>query len=276
LDATLCGRSVLPNAGKPRQILALLALNAGSVLSVDTLMEEIWGQAPPRSARTTLQTYILQLRRTIDSALPAGSRRRAKEILATRHGGYLLQVEADNVDAAVYGRLSAEGNRAFERGQDKEATEAYRRALDLWRGPSLVDVRLGPYLESETARLEESRLGVLERKNEAGLRLGRHFDLLTELAWLVTRHPFHEGLYAQYMVALHRSGRSSQALDVFTLLRERLSDELGIDPSQRLRHLHRAILSGDPALDLQRPRAVTLDLLTPDHSTAGAVTLFGA
>lgn len=261
LDAELKGVPILPTAAKPRQILTLLAIYANQVLPVSALMEEIWGDAPPRSALTTLQTYILQLRRCMENALegePGGS----KELLLTRHGGYLLHAEPGSIDVHEYDRLSSLGQRAFDRGDNHEAAKLFRDALALWRGPALVDVRTGPLLEIEAMRLEESRLGVLERRNDVELRLGRHAELLTELTALTARHPLHEGLHAQSMVAFYRAGRPSAALDVFQNLRTHLVQELGIEPSQRLQRLQRAVLGSDPALDVDPGTGRVLDRFT--------------
>ncbi|MGW0313491.1 AfsR/SARP family transcriptional regulator [Streptomyces flavidovirens] len=249
LSAEIADVSIVPNAGKPRQLLALLAMNANQVLPVPTLMEEIWGADMPRSALTTLQTYILQLRRLVGSALGDDRSRAPKDILVTRHGGYLLQVPRSGVDAYEYERLAVAGRQAFDRGEFAAASAAYDEALALWRGPALVDVRIGPVLEVELARLEESRLGVLERRIEADLRLGRYDELLPELTALIGRHPLHENLHAQCMTALYRSGRQWRALEVYQGLRGRLVEELGLEPSARVRALHQAILTADPALD---------------------------
>ncbi|MBP0460095.1 AfsR/SARP family transcriptional regulator [Streptomyces montanisoli] len=261
LSADVDGRSIVPSAGKPRQILALLSLYAGQVMPVPTLMEEIWGTEMPRSALTTLQTYILQLRRLLASAYGPDPLHSSKEVLATRHGGYLLDVQPGTVDVHEYDRLVAVGAAAAARCDDAEAAARYREALSLWRGPALVDVRIGPLLEIELVRLEESRLGVLGRRIDADLRLGRHDELLAELTSLTARHPLHEGLHAQCMVALYRAGMQWRALEVYNGLRTSLADELGLDPTVRLRRLHQAILAADPALEPQQAeRRPALDL----------------
>ncbi|MFE0464056.1 BTAD domain-containing putative transcriptional regulator [Kitasatospora sp. NPDC058965] len=249
LSAHAAGGSIVPSAGKPRQVLALLALYANQVVPVPTLMEELWGADMPRSGLTTLQTYILHLRRMLGSALGPDSLYSAKEVLATRHGGYLLQIQPGAVDVHEYDRLAELGREVGQCGDDAAAAQYYREALAVWRGPALVDVRVGPVLEIELARLEESRLRVLERRIEADLRLGRHADLVPELTGLIGRHPLHEGLHAQCMAALYRSGRQWHALEVYQGLRGHLVEELGLEPSLRLRKLHQAILAGDPALD---------------------------
>ncbi|MFF5448522.1 BTAD domain-containing putative transcriptional regulator [Streptomyces sp. NPDC012888] len=250
LSAEVNGGSIVPTAGKPRQILALLALYPGRVMPVPTLMEEVWGTELPQSALTTLQTYILQLRRRLGTAMGPGVPGAAKEVLATRHGGYLLQISPESVDVHEYDRLVAEGQGAFEEGDDERAAARLRQALGLWQGPALVDVRVGPILEIEVMRLEESRLVTVERRIDVDLRLGRHAELIAELTELIARHPQHEGLHSQAMVALYRSGRQATALDVYRRLRVRLIEDLGVEPSPQLQRLHQAMLAVDPALDV--------------------------
>ncbi|WP_035847287.1 AfsR/SARP family transcriptional regulator [Kitasatospora azatica] len=252
LSAEIDGVSFVPSAGKPRQLLSLLALNANQVLPVPTLMEEIWGTEMPPSALTTLQTYILQLRRLIGAALGPDSPIDPKQVLVTRHGGYLLQVPPEAVDAYRYERLIAAGNDALDQGDDVSGSARLREAMATWRGSALVDVKIGPLLEIELVRLEESRLVALEQRIDAELRMGRHAELLTELTTLIARHPLHEGLHAQYMTALYRAGRQVRALEVYQGLRGRLVEELGLEPSTRIRQLHRAILGADPGLDAAR------------------------
>ncbi|MCF3137065.1 AfsR/SARP family transcriptional regulator [Streptomyces olivochromogenes] len=262
LNAEVNGMSIVPTAGKPRQILALLALYPGRVVPVPTLMEEIWGTDLPQSALTTLQTYILQLRRMLGTAMGPDAPGSAKDVLATRYGGYTLQVPAEAVDVYQYERLVAEGRQAFEDGEDESSAASLHEALKLWDGPALVDVRVGPILEIEVIRLEQSRLVARERRIDADLRLGRHVELIAELTDLIARHPQHEGLHSQAMVALYRSGRQAGALDVYRRLRHRLIDELGVEPSPQLQRLHQAMLAVDPRLDVAAGprRTSTFDL----------------
>ncbi|MET8844613.1 AfsR/SARP family transcriptional regulator [Streptomyces rubiginosohelvolus] len=249
LSADVNGASIVPTAGKPRQILALLAFYPGRVMPVPTLMEEIWGTEMPKSAMTTMQTYILQLRRRLGTAMGPDAPGNAKEVLATRHGGYLLQIPQESVDVHRYEQLVTAGQSAFESGDDGRAADLFRDALAVWQGSALVDVRVGPILEIEVMRLEESRLVTVERRIDADLRLGRHAELLAELTDLIARHPQHEGLHSQAIVALYRSGRQATALDVYRRLRGRLIEELGVEPSPQLQRLHQAMLTVDPALD---------------------------
>ncbi|WP_225102372.1 AfsR/SARP family transcriptional regulator [Streptomyces sp. CoH27] len=262
LNAEVNGISIVPSAAKPRQILALLALHPGRVVPVPTLMEEVWGTDLPQSSLATLQTYILQLRRMLGIAMGPDVPGSAKGVLATRYGGYLLQIPAEAVDVYRYERLVAEGRQAFESGEDAGAAALLREALALWEGQALVDVRVGPVLEIEVMRMEQSRLVAQERRIDAELRLGRHVELLAELSDLIARHPQHEGLHSQAMVALYRSGRQAAALDVYQRLRRRLVGELGVEPSPQLQRLHQAMLAFDPRLDIAAGprRTSTFDL----------------
>jgi SARP family transcriptional regulator, regulator of embCAB operon len=241
--------SLTPSASKPRQILSLLALNANRVISVATLIEEIWGDNPPRSSATTLQTYIFQLRRKLDAALARERRRTAKDVIVTRHGGYLLLAEPGDVDVHEFERLSNAARSAVDAGDDGLASDLFAQALTLWNGPPLVDVQVGRILEPEVMRLTEARIGVMEGRLTARLRMGRHAELLSELTALTAQYPMHENLCAQFMIALHRSGRSWNALESYRKLRNTMIEELGLEPSPRLRRLHRAVLAGDPLLD---------------------------
>ncbi|MEU8710113.1 AfsR/SARP family transcriptional regulator [Streptomyces sp. NPDC048565] len=247
------GVSVVPTAAKPRQILSLLALQSDRVVPVATLMEEIWGEDIPRSAATTLQTYILQLRRKIAAAIDGDPSRQAKDVLITQHGGYLLQVQPGQVDAHEFGQLTASGRAAHEAGDHYAASDLLGRALKMWQGSALVDVRIGTVLELEVLRMEEDRMAALERRIDADLIIGRHTEIVPELRVLVARHPMHENFCAQLMTALHRSGGAWRALEAYQRLRVTLVEELGLEPSARLQRLHQAVLSADPALDLPVP-----------------------
>ncbi|AVZ77946.1 hypothetical protein SLUN_38605 (plasmid) [Streptomyces lunaelactis] len=250
LSADVNGVSIVPTASKPRQLLALFAFYPGRIVPVPTLMEELWATDMPQSALTTLQTYVVQLRRRLGTAMGPDAPGTAKEVLATRHGGYLLQVPPESVDVHRYEQLVTGGQSAFEVGEDERAAKHFRDALAMWSGPALVDVRAGSVLGIEVMRLEESRLVTVERRIDADLRLGRHGELIAELTDLIARHPRHEGLHSQAMVALYRSGRQATALDVFRALRHRLIEELGVEPSPQLQRLHQAMLTVDPALDV--------------------------
>ncbi|MFD7554711.1 MULTISPECIES: BTAD domain-containing putative transcriptional regulator [unclassified Streptomyces] len=251
------GISVTPTAPKPRQVLAILALHADQVVPVSALIEELWAGTPPRSARTTLQTYVLQLRTLIATALEqsppvegedgdGGRRRTAKDVLVTLPGGYLLDSGGGLSDIREFERLSGMGYRAMDAGDFPGAARKLREALALWSGPAFADVQGGIQLDMETRRLEETRLCALDQRIEADLRLGRHRELLAELTVLVSQYRTHENLHGQFMLALHRSGRRGEALDVYQRLRATLVRELGLEPSTSLRRLQRSILMASP------------------------------
>jgi DNA-binding SARP family transcriptional activator len=248
LNASVGDESFVPSASKPRQLLAMFALNAGKVVTIAALMEELWGVRLPRSSSTTLHTYIASLRRRIDPVL-VGTARSAKDVLVTEHTGYRLEADPADVDAIRYGHLSSVGRRAVDAGDWATAVSSLRLALDLWRGQALSDVATGSQLTVEVLRLEENRLSDLDLLIEAELCLGRHRYILSELAALCTQHPMLENFHAHYMLALYRSGHQCRALEVFRRLWSTMMVELGVNPSPRIRNLHQAILRGDPLLD---------------------------
>lgn len=249
LEVDVDGISVVPTATKPRQLLALLAINAGHVVTNAALVDELWVTRPPRSAAGTLQSYVLTIRNLIRRALQAGHDDRGHGVLVTRPTGYVLRVEQDAVDVVRYERLAAAGRAASAVGDFVRAARLLRAALHQWRGPALMDVPIGPRLEIETVRLAETRLSNLVARIDAELCLGRHHEVLGDLAALAARHPFMDDVRAQHMLALYRAGRSGQALAAYHEMSTTMRTQLGVDPSWRLRHLHQAILAGDPVLD---------------------------
>ncbi|MER7204164.1 hypothetical protein CG723_42160 [Streptomyces sp. CB01635] len=242
------GISIAPTAPKPRQVLALLALNADHVVPVCTLIEELWDETPPRSARTTLQTYILQLRELIGEALDRGGDEQAtaKDILVTLPGGYRLETRGGTLDFEELERRAGAGYRAMDAEDYAGAAKRLRDALSLWTGSALADVQAGSQITLEVRRLQETRLCALDQRIEADLRLGRHRELLSELTVLVNQYPMHESLHGQFMLALHRSGRRGEALNVYQRLRATLVRELGLEPSTALGRLQRSILMAHP------------------------------
>jgi DNA-binding SARP family transcriptional activator len=250
MSVRVTGHPVTPTAAKQRKILALLALNAGRVVSTTTLSEELWGDAPPATGTAALHTYILGLRKR----LSAGPR----HLISTHHRGYLLQAAFCRTDVSELDRYVRPGRAAAESGDHRTASDLLTQALALWRGPALSDVPPGRILEVEATSLEETRLGILERRVEADLALNRHADILGELRLLTARHPMSENLSGFLMISLYRSGHVGRALTEYHRLRTVLRVELGIDPSPRLQQLHDAILTHSPSLDndhqLHHPR----------------------
>ncbi len=241
--------AITPTAPKQRQVISLLLMNANQVVSVPVLIRELWDEEPRRSAQATVQTYVLHLRRLFASGLHLPQSRVATDLLVTCSGGYLLSVDPEVLDTHRFERLSREGRAALAADNNQLAATRLREALALWRGQVLVDVQTGPLLAMQVVRLEEARLATLDCRIEADLRLGLHHEVLSELAYLAALQPLHENIHAQLMVALYRCGRRSEALDVFHRMRTRLVDELGLEPSAKLRHVQQAILMSDPELD---------------------------
>jgi len=229
---------------KRRALLAVLLLDANSVVSGDRLIDALWGDSPPETARNTIQVYISQLRKLLPESA-----------LETAPPGYRLVIEPDNVDLFEFIRLSEEGRTALGAGDAAGGADTLRAALALWRGAPLADLAWEPFAQAEIVRLEELRLAALEDRIDADLALGRHGQLIGELEQLVAEHPLKERLRAQLMLALYRSGRQADALAVYQRARRTLVDELGIEPSDSLKQLELAILAHDPALSLDAPLA---------------------
>jgi DNA-binding SARP family transcriptional activator len=271
--AVSCGAAdVVPTAPKPRSVLALLLLQANQTVPVSDLVQELWDSEPPTSALTTLQTYILQLRKRLAHALAAPPPTIAKSVLVTVPGGYQFRTATEDFDLPQYLRLAAEGQRALVAGDDALAADLLLQAQDLWRGPALADVPAGPMLVPQVKRLQESRLATIENSIEARLRLGKHQEVLSELAGLTAEHPLGENLHALLMVALHRSGRRQEALRVFQQLRTSMVERLGLEPARQLHQLQQAILADDPLLDYAPPgnngRLLLLERLSPGRTQA--------
>lgn len=257
-------KSYVPTAPKQRQLMALLLMNANQVVPTAACIEEIWESRPPASALSTLQTYVLQLRRILGRAPSIRSAGTAKQILSTHANGYLLVASLDDFDLHRFSNTARQARLAAGRQHDRAASALFAEALTIWRGPALADVKAGPLLRARLSGIEESRLTVQEERIEADLRLGRHHELLSELCVLTAQHPTHENLYAQFMVALYRSGRHAEALEAFRRLRRVLADELGIEPSPRMHRLHQAVLACDPQLDvpIEENLRLSLDLVS--------------
>jgi DNA-binding SARP family transcriptional activator/class 3 adenylate cyclase len=240
------GRPLALGGAKQRALLAVLLLNAGAVVSADRLIDELWGEDPPDTARSVLQVYVANLRKILE---PARRTRAASTLLVTQPPGYLLDLGRHAFDLAHFEQLLNNGRDGLAAGDPRVAAGALREALALWRGPVLGDVAAEMGAQGALARLEEQRLTTLEQRIEADLALGRHSELVGELEALVTTYKVRERLRGQLMVALYRCGRQAEALDAYRQARETLAEELGIDPSRPLRELERAVLTQDPTLD---------------------------
>lgn len=245
------GRDVAPSAAKPRAMLALLACDAGRTVLTEAIIEELWGDDVPRSATTTLQTYVMQVRNHIGAALaeaghPADA---ARSVLVTRGRGYELAVPG-GTDLTRFEQHADTGRRAAEAGDRAGALRSLQGALGLWRGPALAGVRTGSLLAAQVARLEESRLCLRVQALELELQVGNHDQVVGELAALAARHPMHETLHGLYMVALYRAGRRDRALQTYRRLQATLDDRLGLEPLSSVQRLHGAMLTATPGQDL--------------------------
>jgi DNA-binding SARP family transcriptional activator len=231
--------------GKQRAVLAALLLNANQVVSVDELIETLWGHCPPPSARVTVQNNVMRLRKTLGDT--DGSR------ISTHPHGYLIRVAAGELDVTRFEDLLGAA-RTAARGSSWDAAAAQARAaLSLWRGEPLADVDSDLLELREGPRLAELRLQALEARIDADLHLGRHAEVIIELRQLAGAHPLREHLDALLMLALHRDGRQAEALAAYQHARRVLIDELGTEPGTTLRELHQRILTGDPALAAPEP-----------------------
>jgi len=228
------GAASVPVGGqKQRAVLALLLLDAQRVVSTDRLITALWGETPPRTATTSLQNFVSQLRKQVGA-----------EVLETKAPGYVARVESDQLDLARFRALvdSAAGR------QEERRSDILREALALWRGPPLADFQYEAWAQPEIARLEEERLSALEHRIAADLEAGRGPELIAELEAIVAEHPLRERLREALMLALYRAGRQAEALAEFQEARTVLVDELGITPSPRLQALHGAILRQEAGL----------------------------
>ncbi|WP_434597783.1 BTAD domain-containing putative transcriptional regulator [Streptomyces sp. A5-4] len=233
-----------PSAAKPRAVLATLLVQYNHVVSTHTLIDELWSGGPPRTAATTLQVYVSQLRKALLEEADPG----AEQPLITRPPGYLIQLAPHDLDLASFEQLRAEGRTAYENGAYDEASVLLGRGLDLWTGSALSGIPQGPSLETNAIRLNELRIEVLEQRISADLKLGRHHKLTGELMALAHEYPMREALHCRLMVALYRSGRQSDALQAYHRARHALIEELGVEPGPALSRLLERVLASDPSL----------------------------
>ncbi|MCD0451641.1 AfsR/SARP family transcriptional regulator [Actinocorallia sp. API 0066] len=227
------------SAPKVEALLATLLIRANQPVSTDELIDELWPDAPPRRARAALHVYISQLRRNVLTG--DGAR------IHTHAQRYLLTVEESEVDAHHLQQLHGEGTAAL-RDDPERALAALTGAAALFRGPVLAGVPQGLIVGTFARWAEEIRLECLEGIAQCSLRTGRHRELIRDLSRWVEEHPLNETFREQLMLALHRSGRRAEALEVFQSARRVLRDELGLDPRHTMRRLQSAIIEADPEL----------------------------
>ncbi len=243
LDA---GRPLALGRPKQRAVLAILLLDAGTVVPLDRLVEELWGPHAPPQALASVQAYVSHLRRLLEPQRLPGA---PATVIVNQAPGYRIVVDPDDVDAARFETLARTGHDLLQRGEAPRAAETLEAALGLWRGPVLADFADASFVQAERARLEDLRLTALEDRLSADLAIGRHARIVAELERLTGEHPFRERLQGLRMAALYRCGRQAEALQGYQQFRSLLREELGLDPGQALRDLERDVLRQAPALE---------------------------
>jgi DNA-binding SARP family transcriptional activator len=237
-------RGPIPLGGsRQRLLLTALLTSPNRAVSVDRIVSAVWPDGPPRTATGQVRDRVRLLRRRLGRTAPVGADR-----LNTRAGGYALRVEPGELDVDVFADWARQGRELLGEGHPGEAAERLRSALELWRGQPLQGLDSTGFAE-DIARWEEGRAVVQEHLIDTQLQLGRHAELVGELASLTAANPLRERFYEQWMLALYRSRRRSDALEVFRRARTVLAEELGLEPGHALQGLQQAILAGDPALD---------------------------
>jgi DNA-binding SARP family transcriptional activator len=224
---------------KQRATLAILLLSANRVVPIDRLADDLYAGAPPVTAVTQVQRHVSELRKLLGA-----------EAIETRAPGYLLRVAPNCLDLERFEQWTERAAHALARGDHDAGLDQLRAALGLWRGAPLADLAYEPFAQTAIARLDELRLTAIEQRLEVELALGRHARVLPELEGLAWDHPLRERLRGLLMLALYRSGRQPEALELYRRTRESLVEEFGIEPSTSLRELERRILAQDPTLDL--------------------------
>jgi DNA-binding SARP family transcriptional activator len=223
-------------ARKWRSLLAMLLLNAGHTVSVDTLTDAVWGDEPPAKAANLVSIYVLRLRRLIGD--PEG------RVLITRSPGYFIKLETGDLDSARFEELLNSGREALD-ADPAQAADLLAKALELWRGDVLADVPPSSYVDAEIQRLSELRLNATELRIEADLACGRFAQVIPELRALLAGNQLRERSWLLLMRALEGDGRRAEALEVYAQAREAIADQLGVDPSAELRRLHADLLVAD-------------------------------
>ncbi|MEU7945228.1 BTAD domain-containing putative transcriptional regulator [Micromonospora taraxaci] len=237
-------------AGRDRVVLAMLLLRAGRLVPVEELIDAVWEENPPATARAQLQTCVSRLRRRFAELQLPG------DVIVTDPVGYGIRTAPDDLDAEVFARTVEAARAAAVTGRPAEAGERFRAALALWRGPALGGIP-NRSVRRRAQTLDEQRLTVLEECVEVELRLGRAAELIGELAEGVDRHPLRERLRGQLMLALSSVGRQADALTVYREGRRFYADELGIEPGAALQELHQRVLAGDLAVTRPEERSFT-------------------
>src|SRR5215831_7254377 len=237
-------------------VLAVLLLHANELVSRERLIDELWGESPPPTAKKAVNVYVSKLRKALAV--------NGDDPIATAEGGYRLRTESSELDVTRMEHLLATARERAAAGELEAAAEHLREAPALWRGPTLAGLLLESHGRGEVDQLDELRLTALMDRIDCDLALRRHEDVLGELQVLVGEHPLRERLRAQLMLALYRADRQAEALDAYQQTRDVLVEELGIEPSPALQRLQKGILIQDPALELPAGIANVSARHTPD------------
>ena len=256
------GREIDLGGLRERVLLARLLLSRNHLVQADTLVHDLWSGAPPPHSSATLRVYISRLRRALGEGASA---------LSTQPPGYRLAAGPGELDADRFDALVKAARSDLAAGHATEAAAGFRQALALWRGEPLADLSDLEFARAEVTRLEEARLTAIESRIDADLACGTHAELAAELEGLAAEHPLRERLWSLRMIALYRCGRQAEALGAYEALRERLADELGIDPGPELRRLHLAVLRQDADLDWHAPAAPVAPAAAQASVTAAPV-----
>ncbi|WP_165368078.1 BTAD domain-containing putative transcriptional regulator, partial [Phytoactinopolyspora endophytica] len=276
------GRPIEVGAGRPRALLARLALDPGRAVSVDALVDALWEDSPPSGVANSLQSVVSRLRRSLQNGareadapeLAAGSLAGSALVAAgdapgieqgapairngatgidagltieSRAAGYVLTVAESDVDWCKFEQCARQGREALRNGEVEAAHKLLSEALALWRGPVLADLGEASFAEAAAVRLDEARLSAIEDRNEAALLLGRHADVVAELNAMAADYPLRERICGLLIRALAGVGRQAEAVAAYERTRRRLDDELGLDPSEELQDIHLAALRGELA-----------------------------
>jgi DNA-binding SARP family transcriptional activator/DNA-binding beta-propeller fold protein YncE len=257
LTAVRNGAEVRLAGARQKALLTYLLLHANRVVATERLIDELFGDEPPEHALNSVHAGISRLRRQLGGGAAGGPP------IVTRPPGYLLDLAPGDLDLHEFEGLVEKGRRQLESGNAEAASQTLRDALGLWRGDPLTDLSAYAFAREEAARLEELRLATVAERIEADLALGRHGEVIRELEALVGAHPLRERLRAQLMLALYRSGRQADALQVYQETRRALVTELGLEPGKPLQRLEQQILTQDPELDLPISRRPAHEVAEP-------------
>ncbi len=264
LDVAHGGASIALGPPRQRALLARLLLDANHTVSIDRLVDDLWGEDVPGTAAKMIQIHVSRLRKLLPG------------VLVTRSPGYAVEIPPEAIDAVRFERLRERGRAELASGSAAQAARCLREATALWRGPALAEFD-EPFAVTESARFEELRVACLEDRIDADLALGGNSSLTAELDALVSQHPLRERLRRQHMLALYLSGRQAEALAAYRGLRDMLATELGIEPSPALRELELRMLRQDPTLAPTRteagPRRAPSPLRAPPSRAHAAIRL---